>query len=130
MGLHIANTYNRRRFSVIQSCIICDPIKELIAVDCSSETQSKKCAPSEVSGQPARSSSLIRIFTGCILDGQERKVSSCEQQRLWLDGVDTQAYSNHIGQHVRRTVCSLGGFFSSIILTRLWEMYISIHHFK
>ena len=37
------------------------------------------CVPSEDSNQPADSCSLIAISTGHILDGQECKVSSCEQ---------------------------------------------------
>ena len=38
--------------------------------------------PSEDSNQPAHSRSLIRIFTGRILDRQWRKVSLCGQRRL------------------------------------------------
>ena len=38
--------------------------------------------PSEVSDQPAHSSSLIRIFTGHILDSQRCKVTSCGQWTL------------------------------------------------
>ena len=34
--------------------------------------------------------SLIRIFTGCILDNQGWKVSSCRERRLWSDCADTQ----------------------------------------
>ena len=37
---------------------------------------------SEDSDQPAHSRSLIRIFTGRILDSQGCKVSPCEQQKL------------------------------------------------
>ena len=39
---------------------------------------------SEGSDQPAHLLSLIRIFTGRILDGQGYKVSSCAQRRLSL----------------------------------------------
>ena len=40
------------------------------------------CAASKVSDQPAHLHSLIRIFTGHILDSNGCKVSSCGQQRL------------------------------------------------
>ena len=40
------------------------------------------CVPREDSDQPAHSRSLIRIFTGRILDSQTFKVSSCGQRRL------------------------------------------------
>ena len=49
------------------------------------------CAPSEDSDQTAHSRSLIRIFTGRILDRQGCKVSSCGQRRLWSDCKDAQA---------------------------------------
>ena len=49
------------------------------------------CAPREDSDQPAHSRSLIRIFTGCILDSQGCKDSSCGQRRLWSDCADAQA---------------------------------------
>ena len=57
------------------------------------EPQRKKpylrtCAPSKDSDQPAHLCSLIRIFTGGILDSRGCKVSSCGQRRLirlrWL----------------------------------------------
>ena len=47
-----------------------------------SENYFRTCAPSEDSDQPAHSRSLIRIFTGHILDSQWCQVSSCGQQ--WL----------------------------------------------
>ena len=40
------------------------------------------CVPREDSDQSAHSRSLIRIFTGRILDSQRFKVSSCGQRRL------------------------------------------------
>ena len=44
-----------------------------------------RCAISEDSDQPAHLCSLIRIFSGHILDGQGCKVSSCGQCRLiWV----------------------------------------------
>ena len=46
---------------------------------------------SEDSDQPAHSRSLIKIFTGQILDSQWSKVSSCGQRRLWSDCADAQA---------------------------------------
>ena len=49
------------------------------------------CVPCEDSDQPAHSRSLIRIFTGRILDGQGCRVFSCRQQRLWSDYSDAQA---------------------------------------
>ena len=48
-------------------------------------------SPSEDSDQPAHSRSLIRIFTGRILDSQDCKVSSCEHQWLWTDCGNAQA---------------------------------------
>ena len=48
------------------------------------------CATSEDSDQPAHSRSLIRRFTGCILDSK-CKVSSCGQRRLRSDCTDAQA---------------------------------------
>ena len=48
-------------------------------------------APSEDSDQTAHSRSLIRIFTGRILDSEGCKVSSCCQRRLWSDCADAQA---------------------------------------
>ena len=44
--------------------------------------QRQICASSDDSDQPARSRSLIRIFTGHILDSQGCKLSSCGQRRL------------------------------------------------
>ena len=55
------------------------------------KTHLRICAPSEDSDQPALSRSLIRIFTGRILDSQDCKVSSCGQWRLWSDCADAQA---------------------------------------
>ena len=54
-------------------------------------TYLRTCAANENSDQPAHSSSLIRIFTGCILDSRRCKVSSREQRRLWSDCADAQA---------------------------------------
>ena len=54
----------------------------------------RKYAPSEDSDQPAHSRSLIRIFTGRILDSpgcKGCKVSSHEQLRLRSDCADAQA---------------------------------------
>ena len=45
----------------------------------------------EASDQPTLPHSLIRIFTGCILDSQGCKVSSCRQRWLWSDCADAQA---------------------------------------
>ena len=53
-----------------------------------SETYLCTCAPSEYLDQPVRSRSLIRIFTGRILDSQGWKVSSCGQP------LRKRAYSN------------------------------------
>ena len=49
------------------------------------------CAPSEELDQPALSRSLIRIFTGCILDNKECILSSCGQRILWSDHAGRQA---------------------------------------
>ena len=45
-------------------------------------------ARSEDSDQTAHSRSLIRIFTGRILDSKECNVSSDRQRRLWSDCAD------------------------------------------
>ena len=59
------------------------------------ETYLHTRAPSEDSDQPAHSRSLIRIFTGRILDSQGYKVFfSCRQRRLCSDCADAQAYLN------------------------------------
>ena len=42
----------------------------------------RTCAPNADSGQRAHLRSLIRIFTGRILDSQGCKVSSCGKRRL------------------------------------------------
>ena len=42
----------------------------------------RTCAPSEDSDQPAHSSGLIMVLTGCILDSQRCKVSPCGQKKL------------------------------------------------
>ena len=60
------------------------------------------CAPSEDSDQTAHSRSLIRIFTGRILDNQRCKVSSCGQQRLWSDCAHAQTGLTSLGAHIRR----------------------------
>ena len=49
------------------------------------------CVSSEDSDQTAHSRSLIRIFTGRILDSKGCKVSSCGHRRLWSDCADSQA---------------------------------------
>ena len=46
--------------------------------------------PSEDSGQPTHSRSLIRILTGRILDSQGGKVSSCRERRKFLDCADAR----------------------------------------
>ena len=50
----------------------------------------RSCAHSEDSDQPAHPRSLIRIFTGRILDSQGCISFSCGQRRLWSDCVDAQ----------------------------------------
>ena len=45
------------------------------------KTYIRSCAPSEDSDQPAHLHSLIRIFTGCILESQRFKVSSHRERR-------------------------------------------------
>ena len=57
----------------------------------SQETCLQMCPPSEVSDQPAHSRSLIRNFTGRIVDGQESKFSSCGQRRHKSDCTDAQS---------------------------------------
>ena len=64
--------------------------------------------PSEDSDQPAHSRSLIRIFTGRILDSQVSKVSSCGQWRLRSDCTDAQADLSLRWAHVS------GGPFSRV----------------
>ena len=51
-------------------------------------------AHSSDSGQTALSHSQIRIFTGSILDSHGCKMSSCEQQKHWLDCTDAQGESS------------------------------------
>ena len=64
------------------------------------------CAPSEDSDQFAHSCSLIRIFTGRILDSQGCNVSSCGQRRLIrLCGCSGWTESS-LDAHVRRYVFS------------------------
>ena len=46
------------------------------------KTYHRTCGPSEDSDQTAHSRSLIRIFTGRILDSQGCKISSCGQRRF------------------------------------------------
>ena len=74
------------------------------------------CAPSEDSDQTAHSRSLIRIFTGRILDSQGCKVSSCGQRRLVrLRGA--QNYDFHessSGAHVRSYVFSRRGSLDTV----------------
>ena len=59
--------------------------------------------------QPAYSCSLIRIFTGHILNSQRWKVSSCEQWRLIRLFFDVQADLSFHWAHM------LGGMFSHIM---------------
>ena len=54
-------------------------------------TSLRTCAPSEDSDQPAHWRSLIRIFSGCILNRQWCSSSSCGQRRLWSDCADAQS---------------------------------------
>ena len=50
--------------------------------------------------------SLIRIFTGCVLDCQGCKLRSCGQRRLRSDCTDAHT-SSALGAYVRRFVFSL-----------------------
>ena len=59
----------------------------------------RTCTTSEDSDQPVRSHSLIRIFTGCILDRQGCKVS-CWQRRLKSDWAGAQAQSSLRWTHI------------------------------
>ena len=71
------------------------------------KTYLQKCAPSEDSDQPAHSRSLIRIFTGRILDSQGCEVSSWRQRKLWCAGWFESSFSAHF----RRDVLSYCGSY-------------------
>ena len=71
------------------------------------KTYLRTCAPSEDSDQPAHSRSLIRIFTGRILESQGSNVSSCGQRRLWSDCANAQADLSRRWAHL-----SEGTFFN------------------
>ena len=94
--------------------------------------RNQPCAPIEDSDQTARSRSLIRIFSGCVLDSQGCKVSPCVQRKLCSDYVDAQAdlslrsahmsegtFFYHCGSYGRSfpTVSSYGGYQFAIFNT-------------
>ena len=70
-----------------------------------SENVLSTCVLSEDSNKPAHSHSLIRIYTGHILNSQGCKVSSCRQQRL-IDCACTGCFESLLCVHVRRYVFS------------------------
>ena len=77
------------------------------------KTYLRTCAPSEDLDQPAHSRSLIRIFSGRLLDSQGYKVSSCGQRILWSDCPGAQADSSfRLGADVRRNVLPRGSNLS------------------
>ena len=64
------------------------------------------CVPNEDSDQPAHFCSLIRIFTGCILDSQ---VCSLYMWSIKTLKTDAQADSSLLWDHVRKYVFSQCG---------------------
>ena len=69
----------------------------------------RTCVPSEDSDQTAHLRSLIRIFTGLILESQGCKASSCIQWRLW-----SKSFHVHVDFDLR-WAHMLGGKFSHIV---------------
>ena len=65
---------------------------------------SDMCACNEDSDQPARSLSLIRIFTERLLDSQWYKVSSCAQLRLSRVCTRTGRVESLLGAHDRKDI--------------------------
>ena len=57
-------------------------------------------APGDDSDQPAHSRSLIRNFTGRILDSQGCRLSSYGQRKLWSDCADAQADLSLRWEHI------------------------------
>ena len=68
--------------------------------------------------------SLIRIFTGRILDRQGFKVSSCGQRRHWSVFADAQADLNLRWAHVRRYVFTCYG--SNIFFRNDWIWLVQL----
>ena len=92
----------RRQTCILDMSILCEvyrpqqvetnkAIFKLLFESQQQKTYLWKCAPSEDSDLPAHPRSLIRIFTGRVLDSQGYEVSSCGHRRLWSDGADAQA---------------------------------------
>ena len=91
------------------------------------------CAPTKDSAQPVHLRSLIRIFTGRILDNQGCKVSSCGKRSLIKVRVYADWFESLLAAHVRRYVlltlrpqCYLvggggGGGNLGVILVRVCE---------
>ena len=65
---------------------------------------------------PIRLHSVMRVFTGLILNCQGCKVSSCRQQRLWLDCLDMLADFSMRFSHV-----------VAHIYPRYWDTLTSYH---
>ena len=70
--------------------ILCMLIAEALSISPNQSQRKKICAPSEDSDQTARMRSLIRVFTGRMLDSLGCKVSPCGQRRLLSDYSDAQ----------------------------------------
>ena len=75
------------------------------------KTSKMACVPSEDSDQPGHPPSLIRVFAVHSMGNKGPKLSSCEQQRLWLDWADAQAdlslrwaQSHFVGFVMRRLI--------------------------
>ena len=87
------------------------------------KTYLQTCAPREDSDQPAHSRSLIRIFTGRILDSQGCPLSSCGQWRLWSHCTDAQGDLS-----LRWTYVSEGSFyfFAAQLTPFILSIYIKV----
>ena len=86
----------------------------------------KMCAPSEDSDQPAHSRSLIRIFTGRILDRQECKVSSRGQGRLIRLCGSAGWFESWLGAHIRKYVSHV---VAPILLRISWQNCVHLRGF-
>ena len=110
MGLHIYKSAQGLQNGFMHNVKFCFSWKNY-------QTQRQKtylrtCIPSEDSDQPAHSRSLIRIFTGSILDSQGCKVCSSGQRRLWSVRHDAQVLlSSSLGTYVKRLIISPRGSY-------------------
>ena len=92
------------------------------------------CMPSKDSDQPAHLCSLIRIFTGLILDGQECKVSIYVDNKDWSDCTMCWLIWIFVGLTWRKVHCSSNNprlfFFFLFYLETEGENTLRIHPAK